>query len=157
VLQVKVLRALQEREIRRVGDDQAIRVNVRVVTATNRNLMELIRQGALREDFYYRIRVFEIQLPPLRERKEDLPLIVGHFIQELSRSTGKEIRDIEPEAMKALLDCRWQGNVRELKNAIEHAFVTVKGDRLRVADLPVEIRADSPPPVVPAALRAEQS
>ncbi|HLY11136.1 MAG TPA: sigma 54-interacting transcriptional regulator [Planctomycetota bacterium] len=149
VLQVKVLRALQEREIRRVGDELAIKVNVRLVTATNRDLTKLIEQGLLREDFYYRIRVFEIQLPPLRERKEDLALLVDHLIEELSRSTGRPVRGMEPAALKALLDYSWPGNVRELRNAMEHAFVTVKGELLRQSDLPFEIRAATPAPAVP--------
>ena len=149
MLQVKVLRALQEREIRRVGDDQSIKVNVRLVTATNRNLTELIGQGLLREDFYYRIRVFEIQLPPLRERREDITLIVDHLIDDLSRSTGKRIRGIDPDALKTMLDYAWPGNIRELRNAVEHAFVTVTGDRLRASDLPFEIRAAVPAPAAP--------
>jgi PAS domain S-box-containing protein len=146
ILQVKVLRALQEREIRRVGDEQAIKVNVRLVAATNRDLSRLIEDGLLREDFYYRIRVFEIRLPPLRDRKEDIALIVEHFIDELARSTGRRVRGAEPDALKALMDYAWPGNVRELRNAIEHAFVTVQGDRLKLSDLPFEIRAAAPPP-----------
>ncbi|HEX7897276.1 MAG TPA: sigma 54-interacting transcriptional regulator [Planctomycetota bacterium] len=144
VLQVKVLRALQEREIRRVGDERVIPVDVRVVTATNRDLPGLIERGLLREDFYYRIRVFEIKLPPLRERKDDISLMVNHFIDELSRSVGKKIRGIEPEALTCLLDYAWPGNVRELRNALEHAFVTVRGDILGLRDLPIEIRAAPP-------------
>jgi PAS domain S-box-containing protein len=151
LLQVKVLRALQEREIRRIGDEQQIKVDVRVVTATNRNLAEMIETGALREDFYYRIRVFEIQLPPLRERKEDLALLVNHFIGELTEGSGKRVRGIDPAALRHLLEHSWPGNVRELKNAIEHAFVTVRGDTLMPEDLPLEIRASEPPEVVPAA------
>jgi DNA-binding NtrC family response regulator len=115
-----------------------------MVTATNRDLSELIERGQLREDFYYRIRVFEIQLPPLRERKEDIALMVNHFIGELSKDTGKRIRGIEPEALKRLMDYAWPGNVRELKNALEHAFVTVRGDQLKVGDLPLEVRAAAP-------------
>jgi transcriptional regulator with PAS, ATPase and Fis domain len=144
VLQVKVLRALQEREIRRVGDDQVIKINVRLVTATNRNMAELIEKGMLREDFYYRIRVFEIQLPPLRERREDIALMVSHFIGVLSKETGKRIRDIAPGALKLLMDYSWPGNVRELKNSLEHAFVTAQGDLLTADDLPLEIRAATP-------------
>jgi PAS domain S-box-containing protein len=155
MLQVKVLRALQEREIRRVGDDRAIKVNVRLVAATNRDLNLLIAQGQLREDFYYRIRVFEIQLPPLRERKEDVTLIVEHFIEELSKATGRRVRGVEPDALKALLDYSWPGNVRELRNSVEHAFVTVQGDRLRLSDLPFEIRAASPAPASPSARAAD--
>jgi PAS domain S-box-containing protein len=149
VLQVKVLRALQEREIRRVGDEQAIKVNVRLVAATNRDLGEMIERGLLREDFYYRIRVFEIQLPPLRERKEDITLIVDHFVEEMSRSTGRRVRGVEPDAMKALLDYSWPGNVRELRNAVEHAFVTVQGERVKLSDLPFEIRTAAPAAAAP--------
>jgi PAS domain S-box-containing protein len=150
ILQVKVLRALQEREIRRVGDDRQIKVDVRVVTATNRNLAELIENGALREDFYYRIRVFEIQLPPLRERKEDLPLLVNHFIAELNHGPGKRVRGIDPAALRQLVDYSWPGNVRELKNAIEHAFVTVRGEVLLTEDFPVEVRRAAPAEHLPA-------
>ena len=147
LLQVKVLRALQEREIRRVGDDRVQKINVRVVTATNRNLPELLRKGQLREDFYYRIRVFEIRLPPLRERKEDLPILLDRVMEDMGRFTGKKVRGIEPDALKALLHYSWPGNVRELRNAVEHAFVTVARDQIRVEDLPIEIRSAAPAPL----------
>jgi PAS domain S-box-containing protein len=150
ILQVKVLRALQERQIRRIGDEQEIKIDVRVVTATNRNLAELIENGSLREDFYYRIRVFEIQLPPLRDRKEDLPLLVQNFVGDVARATGKRVRGIDPEALRLLLEYSWPGNIRELKNAIEHAFVTVRADLLLPQDLPFEIRSAAPSAAEPA-------
>jgi len=127
ILQVKVLRALQEHEIRRVGEDQVIKINVRLVTATNRDMPEMIQRGLLREDFYYRIRVFEIRLPPLRERKEDISLMVNHFIGVLSKETGKRIRTVAPEALKHLLDYSWPGNVRELRNVIRRAALLASG------------------------------
>ncbi len=138
VLQVKILRALQEREIRRVGDERVTKIDVKVVAATNRNLLELLAQGKMREDFYYRIRVFEVRLPPLRERREDIPLLVAHFIGELERVRGKKVEGVEPAALEGLMNHPWPGNVRELRNALEHAFVTLSGPRLRLSDLPPE-------------------
>ncbi|HLY74541.1 MAG TPA: sigma 54-interacting transcriptional regulator, partial [Planctomycetota bacterium] len=143
-LQVKVLRALQEREIRRVGDEKPIKVDVQLITATNRNLRELLASGDMREDFYYRIRVFEIRLPSLRERKDDIPLLVSHFIEEFSLSKKKQIRGIQAEAMRFLMDYPWPGNVRELRNAMEHAFVTVSGDIIRLSDFPAALRSPAP-------------
>ncbi|HLY11109.1 MAG TPA: sigma 54-interacting transcriptional regulator, partial [Planctomycetota bacterium] len=148
-LQVKVLRALQEREIHRVGDEKSIKVDVHLITATNRNLRELLASGMMREDFYYRIRVFEIRLPPLRDRKDDIPILVSHFIEEFSVSKRKKVRGITADAMRFLISYSWPGNVRELRNALEHAFVTVSGDSIRLSDFPTSLR--SPAPVLPAA------
>lgn len=139
-LQVKVLRALQEREIRRVGDERTARIDVRLLTATHRDLAARIAEQKMREDFYYRIRVFEIALPPLRERKEDLPLLLDGFIREFAGKTGKEVNGVATDAMRRLMDHPWRGNVRELRNAVESAFVTVEGPRLRLGDLPPEFR-----------------
>jgi DNA-binding NtrC family response regulator len=154
-VQVKVLRALQEREIRRVGDDRPVKVDVRLVTATNRDMPDLIAQGNIREDFYYRIRVFEIRLPSLRERREDISLLVALFIQEFSKSTGKPVRGLAADALQALIDFPWPGNVRELRNAVEHAFVTADGEHLKLSDFPSEIRSLAGPagPGAPAAPR----
>ncbi len=143
VLQLKLLRVLQESEIRRVGDERGIKVNVRLITATNRDLKGLMSEGTLREDFYYRIRVFEIVLPPLRNRREDIPLLVRHFIEENNSVFQKKVQDIAQDALQRLFEYRWPGNVRELKNAIEHAFVTVNGDCLTLWDLPPEIQKPS--------------
>lgn len=140
MIQLKLLRVLQEREIRRVGDDKAMKVDVRVVTATNRDLMSLIKSGDFREDFYYRIHVFEVHLPALRERKEDIPLLVDQFIDEMSQVHRHDVSGVTRDALQRMMDYDWPGNVRELRNAIEHAFVTVGGDAITLFDLPSEIR-----------------
>ena len=149
LLQLKLLRVLQEREIRRVGDDKATKVNVRLVTATNRDLMELIRSGEFREDFYYRIHVFEIHLPALRERREDIALLAERFVEELSKLHRRPVSGIARDALQRLMDYDWPGNVRELRNAIEHAFVTVTGETITLFDLPSEIRTPVPRPPAP--------
>lgn len=146
LLQLKLLRVLQEREIRRVGDDEPTHVDVRLLTATNRNLKDLIRDGEFREDFYYRIHVFEVHLPALRERREDIPLLVDQFMMELSKQHGREVRGLARDALQRMMDYDWPGNVRELRNAIEHAFVTVSGDTITLFDLPGEIRSPNPTP-----------
>ncbi|MEE8124884.1 MAG: sigma 54-interacting transcriptional regulator [Nitrospirales bacterium] len=140
LLQLKMLRVLQESEIRRVGDDRGIKVDVRLITATNRDLKALMAEGTLREDFYYRIHVFEITLPPLRDRREDIPLLVHQFMAENAKVFQRTVKDIAQDALKKLVEYQWPGNVRELKNAIEHAFVTVNGDCLTLWDLPPEVQ-----------------
>jgi PAS domain S-box-containing protein len=150
-LQVKVLRALQEREIRRVGDEKPIKVDVHLITATNRHLRELLASGAMREDFYYRIRVFEIHLPPLRDRKDDIPILVSTFIEEFSLAKKKKVRGISADAMRFLMNYPWPGNIRELRNAVEHAFVTVSGDSIRLSDFPRGLQSPLPAPGIPAA------
>jgi len=140
LLQLKLLRVLQESEIRRVGDEKNIKVDVRLVTATNKDLKHLLTTGAVREDFFYRIRVFEIPLPALRERREDLSLLVSHFLAEGSKVYRRSINEISQDGMQQMLKYSWPGNVRELRNAIEHAFVTAEGDCLSILDLPPEIR-----------------
>ena len=145
LLQLKLLRVLQESEIRRVGDEKNIKVDVRLVTATNKDLKHLLTTGAVREDFFYRIRVFEITLPALRERREDFPLLVSHFLAEGSKVYPRSINEISQDGMQQMLKYSWPGNVRELRNAIEHAFVTAEGDCLTVLDLPPEIRTTASP------------
>jgi len=108
-------------------------------------MSDLIAQGNIREDFYYRIRVFEIRLPSLRERREDISLLVALFIQEFSKSTGKPVRGLAADALQALLSYPWPGNVRELRNAVEHAFVTADGQHLLLSDFPAEIRSAALP------------
>ncbi|OGH57544.1 MAG: hypothetical protein A3G34_16855 [Candidatus Lindowbacteria bacterium RIFCSPLOWO2_12_FULL_62_27] len=152
-IQVKLLRTLQEREIRRVGDEQQIKIDVRLVTATNRNLQHLVSSGAVREDFYYRIRVFEIHIPPIRDRKEDIPLLIEHYISEFSRARQKPIQGIEKDALRKMLDYPWPGNVRELRSAIEHAFVTASSDRITLDNLPAEIRLPRAPAQPPISAR----
>lgn len=139
LLQVKLLRALQEREIRRVGDERTAAIDVRLLSATNRDPAELVAQGAMREDFYYRVKVFDVRMPPLRERVSDLPLLVGYFIRRLGRTTGKRVTGISPDALRRVQAYAWPGNVRELRNAIEYAFVTVSGQRIEVGNLPEHV------------------
>ncbi len=139
-VQVKLLRVLQEREIRRVGDTRTRSVDVRLLTATNQHLRSLVAAGKMREDFFYRINVFEIHMPPLRQRREDIPLLVEHFIKELCKAAGRSVDGISRDALNLLVEHPWPGNIRQLRNAIEHACVTVTGDRISYLDLPPEVR-----------------
>ncbi len=143
LIQIKLLRVLQERLINRVGENSNRKIDIRVIAATHRNLYEDVKQGKFREDLYYRLKVFPIQLPPLKQRKKDLPLLINHFLGSQSRKTGKMIHGISSEAMRMLLDYSWPGNIRELENAIEHAFVLCPVDTIQLEDLPVEIRDPS--------------
>ena len=143
-VQVKLLRAIQERSIRRVGDTRDLRVDVRLVAASNRDLAGAVAEGVLREDLFYRLNVIPIHLPPLRERRDDIPLLVNHFIQKLARETGKDVRGITPEALALLEQYRWPGNIRELQNAIERAIVLGTGPTLEVDALPIELLRPMP-------------
>jgi DNA-binding NtrC family response regulator len=134
-VQIKLLRALQEREFERVGGDETIRVDVRVVSATNRDLETMIDTGGFREDLYYRLNVFPIHLPPLRDRPDDLQVLVDHFIAKFSRASGKRVLGCTAEAMAKLTGYSWPGNVRELENIIERAMILVRGDRLDATEL----------------------
>ncbi len=140
LIQVKLLRVLQEREIERVGESRRRKVSIRVIAATNRDLFKLVQEGMFRQDLYYRLKVFPIYLPPLRERKDDIPLLINNFIEEQNRKTGKNITGLSHHAMRAVMDYGWPGNVRELENAIEHAFVLCNGRQVELDDLPMEIR-----------------
>jgi DNA-binding NtrC family response regulator len=144
-LQVKLLRALQEREIRRVGGERAIRVDVRVVAATNRDLRQQASAGHFREDLYFRLAGFRIRVPPLRERREEIPVLAHAILRGVARRVGKRIEAISAEAMARLVNHRWPGNVRELEHAIEHAAIVSRGTTLRVTDLPLELREDAAP------------
>jgi len=156
--QVKLLRVLQEREFERVGGNETIRVDVRVVAATNRNLPQLVARGQFREDLYYRLNVFPVALPPLRERAEDIPPLVNAFLQRYARQAGKRIEEISPEAMWKLLAYKWPGNVRELQNVIERAVVFVRRHVLDMDALPDLSAAPSPLPVAAvAAVPADMS
>ena len=140
VVQVKLLRVLQERTIERVGDNRAIPVDVRIVSATNRDLDVLLATGRMREDFYYRIRVVSLNIPPLRDRREDIPLLVSHFIKAIARREGHaEPPTVTGEAMTALMHHTWPGNVRELENALEHALVLSRGRPIQRSHLPPEL------------------
>jgi formate hydrogenlyase transcriptional activator len=129
-LQPKLLRALQEQEFERLGSTRTIKVNVRIIAATHRSLREMIRDGKFREDLFYRLNVFPIHVPPLCERKEDIPLLVQYFVSMFARSMGKTIRTIPASVMSALVRCPWHGNIRELKNFIERSVILSRGDTL---------------------------
>ncbi len=137
-MQAKLLRVLQERRFERVGGSQTMEIDVRVVAATNRDLLRLAKEGKFREDLYYRLNVVKIDLPPLHERTEDIPLLAGHFLEKFSRP-GAAPKVISPEAMETLIQHRWPGNIRELENAIERACVTSRDDVIRAENLPSEI------------------
>lgn len=139
-LQVRLLRVLQERVIEPLGALEPVPVDVRVIAATNKDLAELVRQGKFREDLYYRLCVIRLKLPPLRERREDIPLLVQHFIQKFNALQGKHIAGVSPEVMARLLDYDYPGNVRELENIIEHAFVLCHGTWIEMHHLPPELR-----------------
>ncbi len=139
-LQVKLLRAIQEREIRRVGEAKDVKVDVRLIAASNRDLEQAVQENILREDLFYRLNVIPIQLPALRERREDIPLLVAHFIQKFSAQLGKEVRSVSPEAMSVLEQHQWPGNIRELENVIERAIVLGGGESLGVEALPEGLR-----------------
>jgi len=144
LLQVKLLRAIQVREIRRVGDTRDIKTDVRLIAASNRDLEEAVAEGILREDLFYRLNVIPIQLPPLRERREDIPLLVAHFLQKFSKELGKDVRGVTPEAMAVLERYRWPGNIRELENVLERAIVLGAGDMLGIDALPESVRRERP-------------
>ena len=138
-LQVKLLRVLQEKEIRPIGHTREYKVSTRIIAATNRDPVELVRNGALRKDLYYRLNVVSINIPPLRERKEDISFLISHFVKKF-RGTEKKIGNkVSPEAMGILLDYDWPGNVRELENVIQRAFALGVGDTIEVVDLPSAI------------------
>jgi formate hydrogenlyase transcriptional activator len=131
-LQPKLLRAVQEQEFERLGSSRTIHVNVRLIAATHRDLGAMIREEKFREDLFYRFNVFPIEIPPLRERREDIPLLVNHFVANLCARMGKQIRSIPKEAMRMLINCPWRGNVRELANFLERAVVFTRGEELEV-------------------------
>jgi formate hydrogenlyase transcriptional activator len=131
-LQPKLLRAVQEQEFERLGSARTIEVDVRMIAATHRDLPGLIRDGKFREDLFYRLNVFPIEIPPLRERRDDIPLLVNYFVSTLSRRMGKQIEFIPEQAMEALSNHTWRGNVRELANFIERAVILSQGDELQV-------------------------
>ncbi|ODT44696.1 MAG: hypothetical protein ABS70_04905 [Nitrospira sp. SCN 59-13] len=141
-VQTNLLRVLQEKEVTRLGETKPRKINVRVLTATHHNLSQDVAKGTFRADLLYRIRVARIQLPPLRERKEDIPLLVTSFLAEGRASMGKIIQRASPSTMAALMDYHWPGNVRELKSTIECAMIHCKGDTLEATDLPPELRRE---------------
>jgi DNA-binding NtrC family response regulator len=145
--QTDLLRVLQEREIVRVGGNQTIKVDFRVVAATNKNLEQLIEEGKFRPDLFYRLNVFHIELPPLRERREDVPALVNHFVRKFSHEMSKRITRVSPGAMNALQQYNWPGNVRELENAVERAMVVAQEPELRDSDFTLKTRNGAALPV----------
>lgn len=139
-IQVKLLRVIQEREVERVGDSRKRKIDIRIITATHKDLYARVREGQFREDLYYRLKVFPIQLPPLSARREDIPILADHFIERIRQKTGKRVAGLTPAALRVFMDHQWPGNVRELENAIEHAFVLCNSGEIDISDLPIEIR-----------------
>lgn len=135
--QAKLLRVVEENEFRRVGGTKTLGTDVRIIASTNKELTKEIAKGSFREDLFYRLCVVHVHLPPLREHKEDIPLLVDHFLTKLSRKMAKKIKGISKEAMSALLAYSWPGNIRELENALERAIIMAKGDVIRPEDLPL--------------------
>lgn len=140
-VQIKLLRFLGERTFERVGSNKTLTADVRLVAATNRNLGELVKAGSFREDLFFRLRVFEIWLPPLRERVGDIPLLAQAFLREFAEENEKKVNDFTADALEALMTYRWPGNVRELRTAIEHAVVLCKGEKIALRELPVSVRS----------------
>jgi len=148
--QVRLLRVLQEGEFQRVGGTVPIRVDVRILSATNQDLEDLVRKGRFRQDLYYRLHVFPIRVPPLRERAVDIPLLVSHFVERCNQRMNKRVSGVSPQAMAVLMANGWPGNVRELENTIQRMMVVAKGEALGFQDLPAEIRGGERPAREPA-------
>jgi len=140
-LQVKLLRVLQDGEMRRIGDSRPIRIDVRIIAATIKDLDKEVREGKFRDDLFYRLNVLPMKIPPLKERKEDIPLLVDHFINKYSRELNKPIEAITPDALNCLMNYGWNGNVRELENVIERGIVLTESSQLQVENLPAEIQS----------------
>jgi Nif-specific regulatory protein len=139
-IQIKLLRVLQEKEIERLGSVESIQVNVRVITATNKDLEEAVRKGEFREDLFYRLNVFGIYMPPLRERKTDIPLLADHFVEKYAADQGKDVRRIATSAIDLLMSYHWPGNVRELENCIERAVLVCEGGAVHAHHLPPSLQ-----------------
>jgi transcriptional regulator with GAF, ATPase, and Fis domain len=152
-LQVKLLRVLEDGQLERIGSTKTLTVDVRLIAATNRDLPKLVAQGAFREDLYYRLNVFPIAVPPLRERREDIPLLVWTFAKQFGKALGKPVERIPQETMEALQHYPWPGNIRELRNVIERAVILSEGSTLRV---PVGPAAGPVPDALPTLADAER-
>ena len=140
-VQTKLLRVLQEKVIEKVGDNQPVKIDARIVAATNKDLQSLIGKGKFREDLFYRVNVIPVKVPPLREKKTDIPLLVEHFIEKFSRATGKCVVRCAQDALNVLMKYDWPGNIRELENTIEYAFVTCRSDTIKIHHLPEQINS----------------
>jgi len=146
-IQVKLLRFLGERTFERVGSNKTLSADVRLVAATNKNLEELVKAGKFREDLFFRLRVVEIELPPLRKRTGDLPLLAQSFLREFAKENGKAVNDFTADALQLLMNYAWPGNVRELRTAIEHAVVLCRGEKISARDLPPSVRGGRTPEI----------
>ena len=138
-IQAKLLRAIEEQAFRRVGGTALIKVDMQVIAASNRDIKKLIEKGDFREDLFYRLKVVDLHLPPLRDRRKDIPEFVGFFIKKINMTMGKNIVDIQPDALQALINYGWQGNIRELNNSILRAMLFCDGEKISIADLPLDI------------------
>jgi DNA-binding NtrC family response regulator len=145
-MQVKLLRVLESREFMRVGGGETISVDIRLIAATNQDLEAAVERGRFRSDLYYRLKVVTLRIPPLRERREDIPQLVNHFLELFARENGRQGMRFAPEALRALVQAPWEGNVRELKNVVESMVVLTPSDEMRVEDLPAEYRAERSEP-----------
>jgi transcriptional regulator with PAS, ATPase and Fis domain len=141
-LQVKVLRTLDEQEVRRIGSNEVVKVDVRIIAASNRNLADCVQEGKFRQDLYYRLRVIEIDIPPLRDRSEDIPLLVEHFLKKMG-GERKTVFSVSPRALSTLMSYAWPGNVRELENALESAVALNRTGVILPEDLPDKVRAET--------------
>jgi len=141
-MQKKLLRVLQEKEFERVGEGKPVRLDVRVISATNRDLLRMVREGTFREDLYYRLKVVEIKLPPLRERREDIPLLIEHFVGKFRKEFNRKNLDISKSVRDIFMNYPWPGNVRELEHALEHAFILCRSDIITPGILPEEFRRE---------------
>jgi two-component system response regulator AtoC len=139
-LQVKLLRVLQDGEIRRIGESKSIQIDVRIVAATVRDLAKEVNEGRFREDLFYRLNVLPIHIPPLRERKEDIPLLIQHFIGKYNQAMNKNVAGIDHKALETLMNYKWYGNVRELENTIERGIVLADKNDIEMENLPIEIQ-----------------
>jgi len=146
--QVDLLRAIQEGEIRRVGSDHPIKVDVRIIAATNKDTKVLVSEGKFREDLYYRLSVIPITIPPLRDRREDIPALAEVFLKELALSYRRRPKSLTPSAVEILCSYYWPGNIRQLRNVIERLIITSPGDTIAAKDLPQEIRSTDRPPTL---------
>ncbi len=149
-LQAKLLRALQEREIERIGESRPIKFDARIVAASNHDLRKLVKDGTFREDLFYRLNVIPVTLPPLRERREDVPLLARHFVQKSCRANNLPPKTLSQDTVRMLMNCPWPGNIRQLENAVEHAVaMSGPGQEIPASALPDEVRTPTPSTMMP--------
>jgi len=152
-LQAKLLRVIEEKEVRPLGDTNSYPINVRIISTSNRNIKSLIQQGQFREDLYYRLKVIDIELPPLRERREDIPLLIQHFINKFGRDSKKIISGVSEKVLKILLNYSWPGNIRELENVIQRAITLSQNEEILPEDLPTPLMEEAGENIIEKGLR----